>query len=115
MLGFNPDTWLTDASVKLVTDYFNEILEERHLGNSVKIIDPSVSNALGNLAQGDQSLGVCSSSPEWESNYVILFPINNGLADNAGDGGSHWSLLIAVRESLSRPISFWYFDSAAGS
>ncbi|CDW71630.1 sentrin-specific protease 8 [Stylonychia lemnae] len=46
---------------------------------------------------------------------LILIPLNDNNNPQRQNGGSHWALMIFMRDSETDEISYQYIDSAGGS
>eukprot|EP00743_Colponemidia_sp_Colp-15_P010550 GILK01011632.1.p1 GENE.GILK01011632.1~~GILK01011632.1.p1 ORF type:complete len:225 (+),score=23.80 GILK01011632.1:53-727(+) len=103
---FNDGAWLNDTCIAfyhewLATHKFRE-------KSSVSFLDPSTVFWVAN-EDDDESLTEGLESLDLPAKDYVLMPLNDNCNPSLAAGGSHWSLLLYVRQQ----DAFFHFDSAS--
>jgi len=128
---FRPTQWLSDDSIAFVysmmdagdmdavgsgarpgsTDFSGAVCKEGDgLPESILLIDPATAFWM-QAADDLEDLEAAKKALRLSERSVVLCPINDSRNGGRADDGTHWSLLVGWRRSLSGPLSFGYYDS----
>jgi len=104
MLLLRPGQWLNDQLIGIV---FELSEQETFAGSDIAFIGPEVTQFI--KVSPVTELALCLEPLGLSSKRAVLWALNNCASLDA-PGGSHWSLLVFLRESRT----FYHLDSSAG-
>ena len=104
MLLLRPGQWLNDQIIGII---FELSEQETFAGSDIAFIGPEVTQFI--KVSPATELASCMEPLGLMSKRAVMWALNNCANLNA-PGGSHWSLLVFLRETLT----FYHLDSSAG-
>ena len=104
MLLLRPGQWLNDQLIGII---FELSEQETFAGSNIAFIGPEVTQFI--KVSPVTELALCLEPLGLSSKRAVLWALNNCASLDA-PGGSHWSLLVFLRESRT----FYHLDSSAG-
>ena len=104
MLLLRPGQWLNDQLIGII---FELSEQETFAGSDIAFIGPEVTQFI--KVSPATELASCLEPLGLSSKRAVMWALNN-CASLEAPGGSHWSLLVFVRD----PKTFYHLDSSAG-
>ena len=104
MLLLRPGQWLNDQLIGII---FELSEQETFAGSDIAFIGPEVTQFI--KVSPETELVSCLEPLGLSSKRAVMWALNN-CASLEAPGGSHWSLLVFVRD----PKTFYHLDSSAG-
>jgi len=104
MLLLGPGQWLNDQLIGII---FELSEQETFAGSDIAFIGPEVTQFI--KVSPETELTSCLEPLGLSSKCAVMWALNN-CASLEAPGGSHWSLLVFVRDSQT----FYHLDSSTG-
>lgn len=111
--------WLNDNLISFYLEYLENHLESE-FHDKVLFLSPQVAHLLRSnfnsiLIKSELALELLAMEAQvLKAKQLIIIPVNNSNALES-TGGSHWTLLVAIKSEDERTFVFKHYDSHKGS